>query len=121
MTDRGPWGRPYKILTNKIRPAHRSITETLEENLLRETINQMNLERRLTEFLEERRTNRDMQCGFPRGKSTIDATPELEKSIDKEKAERAVAIAVRIDIANVFNSIPWREIREAFRQKGAPE
>ncbi|KAL0265520.1 UNVERIFIED_CONTAM: hypothetical protein PYX00_011187 [Menopon gallinae] len=226
MTD--PWSRPYKILTKKIRPPHRSITETLQENLLRGTINQLFPEdvaerdreltwstedrhitkseatsepiireeldaachytpassktasgpdgvrmkiiaqaaniipkerwmpasapqcirrrgrrgrlvllnkpgkvdgtptsyrpmcllndirkiyqrilgRRLTEFLEQRRTISGRQCGFRRGKSTVDATLELEKSID---------------IANMLDSIPWREIREAPRRKGVPE
>ncbi|KAL0274499.1 UNVERIFIED_CONTAM: hypothetical protein PYX00_006905 [Menopon gallinae] len=223
-----PWSRPYKILTKKIRPPHRSITETLQENLLRGTINQLFPEdvaerdreltwstedrhitkseatsepiireeldaachytpassktasepdgvrmkiiaqaaniipkerwmpasapqcirrrgrrgrlvllnkpgkvdgtptsyrpmcllndirkicqrilgRRLTEFLEQRRTISGRQCGFRRGKSTVDATLELEKSID---------------IANMLDSIPWREIREAPRRKGVPE
>ncbi|KAL0271869.1 UNVERIFIED_CONTAM: hypothetical protein PYX00_008833 [Menopon gallinae] len=39
-------------------------------------------ERRLTEFLEQRRTISGRQCGFRRGKSNVDATLELEKSID---------------------------------------
>ncbi|KAL0277929.1 UNVERIFIED_CONTAM: hypothetical protein PYX00_005045 [Menopon gallinae] len=243
--DGDPWGRPYKILMKKIRPAQRPITETLEENLLRETINQlfpediaererdrtssiehrniaeretpadpitheeldaackglassktapgpdavgkkiiaeaaaiipkemlqaMNvslgtgvyptawktarlvllkkpgkedgtptsyrpvcllndvskiyeriLERRLTEFLEERRAISDRQYGFRRGRSTVDAIMELEATIKQAKTERGGVIAIGIDIANAFNSIPWKEIREALRRKETPE
>ncbi|KAL0269072.1 UNVERIFIED_CONTAM: hypothetical protein PYX00_006907 [Menopon gallinae] len=51
------------------------------QNVIRK-IYQRIQERRLTEFLEQRRTISGRQCGFRRGKSNVDATLELEKSID---------------------------------------
>lgn len=62
----------------------------------------------------------ERQFGFRKGKSTMDAILEVKSIVDKPVKRGEVAIAVGIDIANAFNSLPWSCIRSALRKKGIP-
>lgn len=60
------------------------------------------------------------QYGFRKDKSTCDALVKVRSEIQRVVEEGGVAIAVSLDIANAFNSLPWPKIREALRDKGFP-
>lgn len=59
----------------------------------------------------------DNQYGFRKGKSICDALLRVRAVVQQAVGEGGVAIAVSLDIANAFNSIPWPKIREALREK----
>ncbi|CAB3220326.1 unnamed protein product [Arctia plantaginis] len=55
----------------------------------------------------------DNQYGFRQGRSTVDAIMRV-KALAKEAVSRGeVVLAVSLDIANAFNTMPWSCIREA--------
>lgn len=60
----------------------------------------------------------DNQFGFRTKRSTCDALKKVKRVTKEAVAEGGVAIAVGLDIANAFNSLPWSVIREALRRKG---
>lgn len=51
------------------------------------------------------------QFGFRRGKSTIDAVLTVEELARDAIDNGKIGIGISLDIANAFNSIPWRVIR----------
>lgn len=60
------------------------------------------------------------QFGFREGKSTVDAILGL-KTLTEEMIEGgAVTLAISLDVANAFNSIPWKRIAKALRRKQVP-
>lgn len=62
----------------------------------------------------------DTQFGFREGRSTIDAVLKL-RALTREMIEGgAVTLAISLDVANAFNSIPWGRIAEALRKKRFP-
>lgn len=62
----------------------------------------------------------DSQYGFREGWSTIDAILSLRTLTEEMMEERAVTLAISLDVANAFNSIPWGRIAEALRKKQIP-
>lgn len=68
----------------------------------------------------EEQTLSDVQFGFREGKSTVDAILSLRTLTDKMVEEGAVILAVSLDVANAFNSIPWGRIAEALKEKRVP-
>lgn len=62
----------------------------------------------------------DAQYGFRRARSTIDAIRRVKGMAEEVIASRQVLLAVSIDIANAFNTLPWSCIEEAFRYHGFP-
>ena len=65
---------------------------------------------------------RDTQCGFSKGKSTIDAIWALRTAIEKklEKVNSEMNIAF-IDFAAAFDSVYRAGIQSLLREKGTPE
>lgn len=61
------------------------------------------------------------QYGFREGKSTIDAILRVKAFAQKAVTRGGVAIAVSLDIANAFNTLPWECIREALVYHRVPE
>jgi len=50
------------------------------------------------------------QCGFRGGRSTIDAILRVRSAAEAEIEDGGVLLAVSLDIANAFNTLPWRWI-----------
>lgn len=62
------------------------------------------------------------QYGFMEGRSTSDALIEVQNTvIETQRKKGGLTLAVGLDVANAFNSLPWRTIREAMRRKGFPD
>lgn len=62
------------------------------------------------------------QYGFREHKSTIDAICSFRNWVEETIREtEGVTMAVSLDIANAFNSIPWRTIALALEGKGVPQ
>lgn len=62
----------------------------------------------------------EIQFGFRAGRSTLDALSALKSHTRGVVAEGGRALAVSLDIANAFNSLPHATIREALRYFGVP-
>lgn len=63
----------------------------------------------------------DAQFGFRKGRSAVAAILRLKAATTEAIAEGAVVLAVSLDIANAFNSLPFSCIREALRYHRVPE
>lgn len=61
-----------------------------------------------------------LQFGFRPGMSTNDAILWVKDFVDDELQEGRVALAISLDIANAFNSLPWHCIEEALARHAAP-
>jgi hypothetical protein len=55
----------------------------------------------------------DNQFGYRRGCSTIDAIMRVRDQAEDAVSQGVVVVAVSLDIANAFNTLPWSCIREA--------
>jgi hypothetical protein len=76
---------------------------------------------RLVKHLDDTGPNiSDRQFGFRVGRSTIDAVGTLKEFSDLAGEKGQGAIAVSLDIANAFGSLPYGVINEALRFHGAP-
>jgi hypothetical protein len=63
----------------------------------------------------------DGQYGFRQGRSTIDAITHAREATQEMVSGQGVAMAVFLDISNVFNTIPWYRIVEALRCYQVPK
>ncbi|CAH2090002.1 unnamed protein product [Euphydryas editha] len=61
-----------------------------------------------------------VQFGFRSGRSTVDAILCVRAQVQDAVAQGDVVVAVSLDIANAFNTLPWSCIREALRYHGVP-
>lgn len=52
----------------------------------------------------------DGQYGFRQGRSTIDAILRVRSLSESISTDGGVSLAVSLDIANAFNSLPWKYI-----------
>ncbi|GAB1869618.1 Reverse transcriptase [Camponotus japonicus] len=77
---------------------------------------------RLNDWMDEDeiRLLSDNQFGFRRERSTIDAISRVREITQTVLDGNGFAIAVGIDIANAFNSIPWTQIKISMEEKGFP-
>ena len=57
----------------------------------------------------------DRQFGFRAGRSTIDAILKVKNLTEQAVSQGGVALAVSLDIANAFNTLPWECIKEALK------
>ncbi|CAB3220548.1 unnamed protein product [Arctia plantaginis] len=55
----------------------------------------------------------DNQYGFRQGRSTVDAIMRVKALAEEAVSRGEVVLAVSLDIANAFNTMPWSCIREA--------
>jgi hypothetical protein len=62
----------------------------------------------------------DSQFGFRRGRSTIDAIQRVKQMANEAVSRGKVVMAVSLDIANAFNTLPWDTIKEALRYHRVP-
>ncbi|XP_045541436.1 uncharacterized protein LOC123722921 [Papilio machaon] len=62
----------------------------------------------------------DSQFGFRAGRSTVDAIVRVKKIAEEAAAQGEIVLAVSLDIANAFNTLPWSCIREALRYHRVP-
>lgn len=69
---------------------------------------------------DESRALSPNQFGFRRSRSTVDAIIKVREITQSILENGGYAIAVGIDIANAFNSIPWNHILLAMERKGVP-
>lgn len=64
------------------------------------------------------------QYGFRKGRSTLDALEAVSGIVQRAGscalAGRDLCVLVAIDIANAFNTAPWRKIEEALCRKSVP-
>ena len=63
----------------------------------------------------------DGQYGFRRGRSTLDAIARLRALAEDGLAQGGGVLAVSLDIANAFNTLPWETIKQALKFHGVPE
>lgn len=79
------------------------------------------LKARLTKEIEIKRDLSDHQCGFKRGKSTLDATEKVIKAVNVAEQEtwrtKNICVLVTSDVANAFNSDFWSSIIENLQKK----
>lgn len=76
---------------------------------------------RLNKHLERIGPNlAESQFGFRRGRSTIDAISRVRDFAEEAVSQGKVVLAVSLDIANAFNTIPWDVIKEALRFHATP-
>lgn len=81
------------------------------------------MEVRLLDWLDSREPVAGLspnQFGFRRHKSTVDALTRVKNITSEALDGGGYAIAVSLDIANAFNSIPWGMILGALEVGGAP-
>ncbi|XP_025161631.1 uncharacterized protein LOC112590116 [Harpegnathos saltator] len=57
----------------------------------------------------------DGQYGFREGRSTVDAVLHLKSLSGAIVSEGRVAVAISLDIANAFNTLPWDRVVQAMR------
>lgn len=57
------------------------------------------------------------QFGFREGRSTCDALIEDRDCIKAHVNREQLVIAISLDVANAFNSIPWETIKGTLRRK----
>ncbi|KMQ88867.1 reverse transcriptase [Lasius niger] len=78
---------------------------------------------RLTKWMDDNPTHQlsNNQYGFREGRSTCDALSRVQDFIDEAVEQNGVVVAIGIDIANAFNSLPWPAIRRAMEKKEFPE
>ncbi|KMQ86470.1 reverse transcriptase [Lasius niger] len=62
----------------------------------------------------------DCQFGFREGRSTVDAIKRVRAFSDAAVSRGGVAMAVSLDIANAFNSLPWECIGRALEYHRVP-
>ncbi|XP_063367024.1 uncharacterized protein LOC134655491 [Cydia amplana] len=60
------------------------------------------------------------QFGFREGRSTVDAVARIKALSDEAVDHGGVLLAVSLDIANAFNTLPWSCIREALKYHKVP-
>jgi len=75
---------------------------------------------RLRMYLDESNGLSSDQYGFRRGHSTTDAIMRVRNIVRDVTGEGGVVLAISLDVANAFNSLPWSIIREALDDKGVP-
>lgn len=63
----------------------------------------------------------DRQYGFRRGRSTVDAIRRVLATAERANSSGRVAIGVSLDIANAFNTIPWRQVQAALSRHQVPD
>ncbi|XP_073956535.1 uncharacterized protein [Choristoneura fumiferana] len=77
--------------------------------------------RRIIQHMEEDGPNvADCQYGFRAGRGTIDAIKSLKDFSDHAASRGEGVIAVSLDIANAFGTLPYEVIKEALRYHGLP-
>jgi hypothetical protein len=62
----------------------------------------------------------DNQFGFRSGRSTVDAILRVKHLAEEAAAQGETVLAVSLDIANAFNTLPWATIKEALLYHGVP-
>lgn len=76
---------------------------------------------RITEHLNTIGPNlHNHQYGFRQKRSTIDAIARVVTIIENTIKQNGVALAVAVDVANAFNSLPRRAIREGLERHQLP-
>lgn len=79
------------------------------------------LSARIVRHLEEAGPNlHKLQFGFRPGKSTNDAVLWVKRFVEGELREDRVVLAISLDIANAFNTLPWCFIVEALTRHAIP-
>lgn len=73
--------------------------------------------RRLANELDEKHCLSNLQFGFRKNKSTIDAMLEITKEVNKVTTRayqhRGICILITVDIKNAFNSVNWEKLVQA--------
>ncbi|XP_063372175.1 uncharacterized protein LOC134660374 [Cydia amplana] len=62
----------------------------------------------------------DCQFGFRRNRSTVDAILRVKSMAHEAVTQGNVVLAVSLDIANAFNTLPWNIIKESLRYHQVP-
>ncbi|XP_011147562.2 uncharacterized protein LOC105188039 [Harpegnathos saltator] len=113
------WGRANVVLLRKEgKPedspsAYRPICLLDEAGKLFERV----IAARLTEHMSRKGSSlHDGQYGFREGRSTVDAILHLKALSEAIVMEGRVAVAVSLDIANAFNTLPWGGVVKAMRE-----
>ena len=77
---------------------------------------------RILEDLESAGPNiHQHQYGFRSGRSTVDAVSRVKGIAEGAVRRGGIALAVSVDIANAFNTLPWRAIEEGLERHNLPK
>ena len=77
---------------------------------------------RILEHLESAGPNiHQHQYGFRSGRSTVDAISRVKGIAEGAVRRGGIALAVSVDIANAFNTLPWRAIEEGLERHNLPK
>ncbi|CAF4832895.1 unnamed protein product [Pieris macdunnoughi] len=63
----------------------------------------------------------EAQFGFRKRRSTIDAIARLRAVCEEQLSRGGVALAISLDVANAFNTLPWENIEAGLKYHGLPE
>lgn len=75
---------------------------------------------RLVQHLSRNRNLHEEQYGFREGRSTVDAIQRVRSLAEASIKDGGVALAVSLDIANAFNTLPWDRVGDALQHHGVP-
>jgi len=75
---------------------------------------------RLVQHLSRVRDLHEEQYGFHEGRSTVDVIERVRSFMEAAVTEGRVAMAVSLDIANSFNTLPWDRVGDALREHETP-
>ena len=77
---------------------------------------------RLVEYLRTAQKISKWQFGYTKGRGTVDAVMTIIKKSREIKSisltHRKLMVVVMLDVRNAFNTVPWKEVRGALREKG---
>lgn len=79
------------------------------------------IKERLEEELEEKNIIADNQHGYRAKRSTITALKKVQEARELARKKEICCIMVTIDVANAFNSVPWKGIIAALRKAEVSE
>lgn len=73
---------------------------------------------RLEVNVEEMGGLSDMQHGFRKGKSTVGAIKEVVETANMAKTKLEFCAIITLDVKNAFNTVKWKVVLDAFKEKG---
>ncbi|KAL0852662.1 hypothetical protein ABMA27_012501 [Loxostege sticticalis] len=126
--NRDPWGRPYKTVRSKMRPWAPPVTDTLEPTLLSNIVSALfpsRAEHTPPPMRPHAVASTEPPEPVTEGELGAAVLRLRAKKVAPGLAERVVAsggvlLAVSLDIANAFNTLPWACIRQALVHHGVP-
>lgn len=71
------------------------------------TVLDKTITKRLTFFIEQNNILSNLQFGFRKNDSTMDAINKIVEEVNEDKAKRSPTCLIALDISNAFNTVNW--------------